>query len=77
MEINLNKFKDFSVGDVVKLKDGDGRHHVIKKFEIDFSIRTGFPFAIVVFEDNSAKGFISDDGISDMIKIDYYVERRM
>ena len=35
MEINLNKFKDFSVGDIVKLKDGDGRHHVIKKFEID------------------------------------------
>lgn len=77
MEINLNKFKDFSVGDVVKLKDGDDRHHVIKKFEIDFSIRTGFPFAIVIFEDNSAKGFISDDGMSDMIKIDYYVERRM
>ena len=51
MEIYLNKFKNFSVGDVVKLKDGDGRHHVIKKFEIDFSIRTGFPFAIVIFED--------------------------
>lgn len=70
MEINLNKFKNFSVGDVVKLKDGDGRHHVIKKFEIDFNLRTGFPFAIIIFEDNSAKGFISDNGTSDMVKID-------
>lgn len=70
MGINLNKFKKFSVGDVVKLKDGDGRHHIIKKFKIDFNLRTGFPFAIVIFEDNSTKGFISDNGMSDMVKID-------
>ena len=27
-------------------------------------------FAIVIFEDNAAKGFISDDGYTDMVKID-------
>lgn len=65
----IYSFKGFTIGDTIKLSDGDGRHHIIKKFEIDYSIRTGEPFAIVIFEDNTATGFIYPDGVSDLIKI--------
>lgn len=65
----IHTFKGFTLGDKVKLSDGDGRHHIIKKFEIDYSIKTGEPFAVVIFEDNASTGFIYPDGISDLIKI--------
>lgn len=57
----------FKVGDVVKLSDGDGRHHIIKEFIWECGIRGG-KFATVIFEDDSAKGFICET-YTDMIKI--------
>ena len=62
-------FKDelFEVGDVVKLKDGDGRYHTIKSFLWEGDPRSGI-FATVIFEDDAAKGFICDT-YTDMIKI--------
>lgn len=60
---------DFKPGDVVRLEDGDGRHHIIK--EINWEPSTKSWFATVIFEDNSAKGFIWDDGkYSDMVLIE-------
>jgi hypothetical protein len=52
----------FKVGDIIKLKDGDGRHHTIKSFLWEGE------FATVIFEDDSAKGFICGTD-TDMIKI--------
>jgi hypothetical protein len=60
----------FQVGDKVRLKDGDGRTHIIKKILWEYNLRGERQFAIVIFEDNAAKGFISDDGYTDMVKID-------
>ena len=60
----------FKVGDKVRLKDGDGRTHIIKKIPWEYNLRGDRQFAIVIFEDNAAKGFISDDGYTDMIKIE-------
>ena len=60
----------FKVGDKVRLKDGDGRTHIIKEISWDYNIRWNCRFAVVIFEDNAAKGFISDDGFTSMIKIE-------
>ena len=60
----------FKVGDKVRLKDGDGRTHIIKKIPWEYSLRGDRQFAIVIFEDNAAKGFISNDGYTDMVKIE-------
>lgn len=60
----------FQVGDNVRLKDGDGRTHIIKKILWEYNLKGDRQFAIVIFEDNAAKGFISDDGYTDMVKID-------
>lgn len=57
----------FKVGDIIKLKDGDGRHHTIKSFLWESDLRDG-KFATVIFEDDSAKGFICAT-YTDMIKI--------
>ena len=47
---------EFKPGDVVRLKDGDGRKHTIKDFSWQSSRYTYF--AIVIFEDNASTGFI-------------------
>ena len=60
----------FHIGDKVRLKDGDGRTHIIKEIPWEYNLRGDRQFAIVIFEDNAAKGFISDDGYTDMIKIE-------
>lgn len=60
----------FKAGDKVRLKDGDGRTHIIKEIPWEYNLRGDRQFAIVIFEDNAAKGFISDDGYTDMIKIE-------
>ena len=60
----------FHIGDKVRLKDGDGRTHIIKEIPWEYNLRGDRQFAIVIFEDNAAKGFISDDGFTDMIKIE-------
>ena len=60
----------FHIGDKVRLKDGDGRTHIIKEISWEYSLRGDGQFAIVIFEDYSAKGFITDDGYTDMIKIE-------
>ena len=60
----------FHSGDKVRLKDGDGRTHVIKEIPWEYSLRGDRQFAIVIFEDNAAKGFISNDGYTDMNKIE-------
>lgn len=60
----------FKVGDKVRLKDGNGRTHIIKEIPWEYSLREDRQFAIVIFEDNAAKGFISDDGYTDMVKIE-------
>ena len=57
----------FKVGDVIRLKDGDGRHHIIKELIWEYDLR-GEATAIVIFEDNTAKGFICST-YTDMIKI--------
>lgn len=62
--------KTFQIGDKVRLKDGDGRTHIIKEIPWEENLLGNRRFAIVVFEDNAAKGFISDDGYTDMIKIE-------
>lgn len=58
------------IGDKVRLKDGDGRTHIIKEIPWKYNLKGDGQFAIVIFEDNTAKGFISDDGYTDMIKIE-------
>jgi hypothetical protein len=45
---------DFKVGDAVRLKDGDGRKHIIKAFEEIEGVH-GPNFYHVEFEDNSAR----------------------
>jgi len=47
----------FKVGDVVRLKDGDGRKHIIKSFEKVEGLH-GPNFYHVEFEDNSARDSI-------------------
>ena len=58
----------FKVGDVIKLKDGDGRHHIIKEFQWEYDCYGNKYIAIIIFEDNAAKGFLSES-YTDMIKI--------
>ena len=48
---------DFRVGDAVRLKDGDGRTHIIKAFEEIEGIH-GPNFYHVIFEDNTASDHI-------------------
>lgn len=60
----------FKVGDKVRLKDGDGRTHIIKEIPWEDNLDCDGQLAIVIFEDNTAKGFIRDDGFTDMIKIE-------
>lgn len=60
----------FQPGDKVRLKGGDGRTHIIKDIPWEYDLRGDRQFAVVTFEDNTAKGFISDDGYTDMIKIE-------
>lgn len=60
----------FHIGDKVRLKDGDGRTHIIKEIHWVYNLKGDGQFAIVIFEDNTAKGFIRDDGFTDMIKIE-------
>lgn len=60
----------FQVGDKVRLKDGDDRTHIIKKILWEYNLKGDRQFAVVIFEDNAAKGFISDDGYTDMVIID-------
>ena len=66
----MKKTQTFRIGDKVRLKDGDGRTHIIKEIPWENKFRGEGQFAIVIFEDNAAKGFISDDGYTDMIKIE-------
>jgi len=49
----------FKVGDRVRLKDGDGREHVIKEFELVHGLRSDFYF--VHFHDNAATGFLAEN----------------
>lgn len=58
----------FKVGDVVRLKDGDGRSHVIKEFQWEYDYCGNKYMATVIFEDNATKGFISET-FTDMIKM--------
>ena len=60
----------FHIGDKVRLKDGDGRTHIIKEIPWEDNLDCDGQLAIVIFEDNTAKGFIRDDGFTDMIKIE-------
>lgn len=61
----------FEVGDIVRLSDGDGRPHVIKRFD---KVDNGYkPFYHVTFEDNTARDIIFPDEypfITHMIKIE-------
>lgn len=62
--------EQFKIGDVVRLKDGDGRHHIIKDI-IDDSFGDVI-YKHVIFEDDAAKDYIIfDDGIliTNMVKI--------
>ena len=59
----------FKPGDKVRLKDGDGRTHIIKEIPWEYGFRRK-RFALVVFEDNAAKGFIEENGYTDMTKKD-------
>lgn len=60
----------FDIGDTVKLKDGDGRHHVIESF-----METSFRYSVhidVFFKDRTAIGHIEigpSGTYTDMIKI--------
>lgn len=49
----------FKVGDKVRLKDGDGREHIIKEFELV----KGFDscYYRVHFHDNAATGFLAEN----------------
>lgn len=61
---------DFNIGDKVRLKDGDGRIHIIESFEED-TFRNSI-YIRVNFTDKSAIGCISisENGYyTDMIKL--------
>ena len=47
----------FKIGDTVKLKNDDGRLHIIKNIQWYSGIVSDY--AKVIFEDNNATGFIS------------------
>lgn len=65
---------EFNIGDKVKLKDGDGRIHIIESFEED--IFRNFIYIKVNFTDKSAIGCIFKDNYNtnnyytDMIKVE-------
>lgn len=62
---------DFNIGDKVKLKDGDGRIHIIESFEED-TFRNSI-YIRVNFTDKSAIGGISiseNNYYTDMIKVE-------
>ena len=52
---------EFRVGNRVRLKDGDGRSHIIKSIDWEQGIR-GDWYATVEFEDKAARGIIWDNG---------------
>lgn len=61
---------EFNIGDKVKLKDGDGRIHIIESFEEDTSRNS--IYIIVNFSDNSVIGCITvseNNYYTNMIKI--------
>lgn len=61
---------EFNIGDKVKLKDCDGRIHIIESFEED-TFRNSI-YIRVNFSDNSAKGCITvseNNYYTNMIKI--------
>ena len=53
----ITRVGEFHIGDKVRLKDGDGRPHIIKSFERVKGIH-GPDFYIVHFEDDSATDLI-------------------
>ena len=65
----------FSVGHVVRLRDGDGRHHTIKSFKKIEGIHSD-DFYEVFFDDDSARDIIIPDNrckdkfFTNMVKID-------
>lgn len=62
---------EFNIGDKVKLKDGDGRTHIIESFEED-TFRNSI-YIRVNFTDKSAIGCMSmseNNYYTDMIKIE-------
>lgn len=59
----------FKIGDKVRLKDGDGRTHIIKEF-VKVSGVHGPDFYRVIFEDDSATDHIFADGLTQMEKIE-------
>lgn len=65
------KKNNFNIGDKVKLKDGDGRIHIIESFEED-TFRNSI-YIRVNFTDQSAIGGISiseNNHYTDMIKVE-------
>lgn len=64
--MTYNDALGFKIGDRVRLKDGDGREHTIKGFELVRGIRSDF--YRVHFDDNAATGFLAE-GYTDMVKI--------
>ena len=58
----------FKIGDKVRLKDGDGRVHIIKEF-IRVPGLHGLDFHRVIFKDESAITHIFADGSTSMEKI--------
>ncbi len=54
---------DFNVGDLVRLKDGDGRSHIIASINWEQGFRGNW-HAMVEFDDASAVGMIWDNGKS-------------
>ena len=59
----------FKIGDTVKLKNDDGRLHIIKDIQWYSGIVSDY--AKVIFEDNNATGFISlEADWSDMLLIE-------
>ena len=54
---------DFKAGDLVRLKDGDGRSHIIASINWEQGLR-GDWYATVEFDDSSAVGMIWDNGKS-------------
>jgi hypothetical protein len=64
----MKYIEQFSIGDTIRLTDGDGRHHIIKEFQWEYDVYGNKYMATVIFEDNAAKGFISET-FTDMIKV--------
>ena len=58
----------FEIGDQVRLKDGDGRTHIIKEF-VRHPGCHGPDFYEVIFKDNAARGLIFGNGLTQMEKI--------